>query len=298
MGHVLNGNGISPSDVKITAIKEVLAQKNKQELKAYLGLLNFYRNFVPNLSAELKPLYDLLRDSTKWKWTAEAERVFQTSKGWLTQNTVLAHYDPSKDLGLVCDASAYGVGAILFHKEGPVERPIAFASRILSKSEQAYAHIEKEALAVVFGLRRFHKYLFGRSFSIYSDHQPLLGLLAHDKPVPAMAAARVQRWALLLAAYNYRWVYRKASEIANADALSRLPLQLSSQAPETEDVHFFLCSMKPRCLQKRLEWKRKGTRSYQKFCFTLKTAGLRMWQKIHSPLILYGVANGLLTRIV
>lgn len=141
LGHVIDGKGIRPSDVKIAAIKKAPAPKNKQELRAYLGLLNFYGKFVPNLSAELKPLYDLLRDSTKWKWTAEAERVFQTSKGWLTQNTVLAHYDPPKDLGLVCDASAYVVGAILFHKEGPVERPIAFASRILSKSEQAYARI-------------------------------------------------------------------------------------------------------------------------------------------------------------
>lgn len=129
-----------------------------------------------------------------------------------------------KELGLVCDASAYGVEAVLFHRVGNDEKPIAYASRTLSKAENGYAQIEKEALAVVFGLKMFYKYLYVRKFSIYLDHQTVAGLLGHGEQIPAMSAARMQRWALLLAAYSYKWVYRKGSEIQNADALSRLCL--------------------------------------------------------------------------
>lgn len=106
----------------------------------------------------------------------------------------------------------------------------------LTKTEQAYAHIEKEALAVVYGLKKFHKYLFGRKFVIYSGHQPLVGLLGHDKPIPAMSAASVQRWALQIAPYDYKWVYRKSRDIGNADALSRLPLQNTGDV-YTDDVY-------------------------------------------------------------
>lgn len=119
---------------------------------------------------------------------------------------------------------------MLFHRVGNDEKVIAFASRTMSKAEVGYAQLEKEALAVVFGLKRFHKYLYGRNFMIYSDHQPLAGILGHGKPIPTLAAARLQRWALVLAAYSYKWVYRKAQHMENADALSRLPL------PNTNDV--------------------------------------------------------------
>lgn len=236
LGHVIDDRGIRPSEDKVRAIKEAPTPKNKNELRAYLGLLNFYGKFVPNMSAQLKPLYDLLAENVQWKWTASAEKTFKASKGWLLSASVLTYYDPSEELGLVCDASSYGLGAVLFHKEGSEERPIAFASKTLTKTEQAYAHIEKEALAFVYGLKKFHKYLFGRKFVIYSDHQPLVGLLGHDKPIPAMSAARVQRWALQIAAYDYKWVYRKSRDIGNADALLRLPLQNTGDV-YTDDVY-------------------------------------------------------------
>lgn len=137
----------------------------------------------------------------------------------------------------MCDASMYDVGTILFHKIRRDEKPIAQASRALSKAEQGYARIEKEALAVVFGMKKFHKYLFGRSFVIYSDHQPLATLLAHGKPVPVMAAARMQRRALLPEAYKYKCMYRKDNNLGNADALSRLPLLNDRNA--SDYVQFF-----------------------------------------------------------
>lgn len=166
LGHILDEKGIRPSDGNVQAIKEAPTPKNETQLRAYLGLLNFYGKFVPNMAAMLKPLYNVLNHEKGFQWSHAAEQAFQQSKTWLTKGNVLTYYDPTKELGLVCDASPYGVGAILFHKIGKDEKPIAYASRALSTAEQGYAHIEKEALAVVFGLKKFHKYLFGRSFVI------------------------------------------------------------------------------------------------------------------------------------
>ncbi|XP_049527925.1 uncharacterized protein K02A2.6-like [Dermacentor silvarum] len=200
-------------------------------------MLTFYSRFMPNMSSELRPLYQLLQKEEPWAWSEETERAFQKSKKMLTQDSVLTFYDPKKPLGLVCDASPYGVGAVLFHVVCGQEKPIAYASRTLSSAEKGYAHIEKEALAVVFGVKRFHKYIYGREFTIYSDHLPLASLFGQTKPIPQMAAARMRRWMLLLAAYQYKWTYRKGAQVANADALSRLPLP--NEADKSDYVLFF-----------------------------------------------------------
>ena len=139
---------------------------------------------------------------------------------------MLAHFDPQQRLAVACDASPYGVGAVLSHlyNDGS-ERPIAYASRSLAPAERKYSHIEKEGLAVVFGVKKFHQYLLGRKLVVFSDHKPLQFLFCETRPVPPMASARIQRWALTLSAYNYQIVYRPSQLQANADGLSRLPLK-------------------------------------------------------------------------
>ena len=107
------------------------------------------------------------------------------------------------------------------------EKPIAFASRTLAPAERNYAQIEKEGLSCVFGVTRFHSFLYGRRFTLVTDHKPLLGLINEDRPIPAQASARIQRWALTLASYDYTLRFKRTSDHANADALSRLPLPSS-----------------------------------------------------------------------
>ena len=123
------------------------------------------------------------------------------------------------------------------------ERPISFVSRTLSQAERNYAHIEKEGSAIIFGVRRFHSYLFGRHFTICSDHQLLRlpYLFGENKAVPTLASAHIQNWALILSSYSYTVSYKLGSQIPHADALSRLPQDVptpSTVEAQAEEVFF------------------------------------------------------------
>ncbi|XP_051962904.1 uncharacterized protein K02A2.6-like [Xyrauchen texanus] len=225
LGHVIDASGLHKSPDKLRAIAETPAPVNVNQLRSFLGLVNYYARFVPNMATVLHPLNAMLHKDVKWKWLPECEKAFQDAKTQLLTPNVLTHYDPRLPVHLACDASSYGVGAVLSHRmpDGQ-ERPIAFASRTLSKPEQNYAQLEREALGIIFGVRKFHTYLYGRHFTLLTDHRPITTILHPNKATPSMAAARLQRWALLLAAHNYTIQHRSATDHGNADALSRLPL--------------------------------------------------------------------------
>ena len=137
------------------------------------------------------------------------------------QPTCKALYDATLPLKLAADASQYGLGAVISRvlPDG-VERPVAFASRSLSSSERNYSQIDKEALALVYGVNKFQAYLYGRKFTLVTDHKPLTSIFGPRKGVPAVAAARLQRWSLLLSAYNYDIEFRPTAAHGYADALS------------------------------------------------------------------------------
>lgn len=194
----------------------------------------FYARFVPNMSILLTSLYKLLEKGARWTWGEAQDAVFQKAKKPLSSAKVLTHFDPAKELRLECDTSPYGIKAVLFHRESGEDKPIGFRSRTLSTAERNYSQLEREALALVFGVAKFRDYLFGHEFTLVMDHQPLVGLLRSDRPTPAMAAARFQRWALLLGSYRYKLQYKPGQEMINADALSRLPVPaVATAAAET-----------------------------------------------------------------
>lgn len=240
LGHKVSAEGIYPTSTKIKAIRDAPEPTNITELRAYLGLLNFYAKFLRNFATVAEPLYSLLKKEHKWRWSKECRKAFEATKDMFINSDALTFFDATKPIGLSCDSSAYGLGAVIFHEmpDGS-ERPIAFASRTLTSSERNYAQGEKEALAIIFGLKRFHRYLYGRSFSLYTDHQPLVGILGQDKPIPTLAAARIQRWAVTLSAYQYKLKFRNGHNMQVADALSRLPLAAKDKDDDPECLAVF-----------------------------------------------------------
>ena len=150
LGHCISADGLKPLESKVRAIVEAPTPKNTTELKAFLGLRNYYRKFLPQLSSTLAPLNKLLRSNESWSWTSQQEMVFRKVKEMLRSRCLLVHFDKDKELILSCDASHYGVGAVLAHRmDDESERPIAFASRTLAPAEKRYSQLDKEALAII-----------------------------------------------------------------------------------------------------------------------------------------------------
>ena len=210
---------------------------NQHQLGSLLGMINYYSKFISNYSTITHPLNELLKDGVEWKWSTEQQKSFNQLKDKLSSAPVLTHYNEKLALKLDTDASQYGIGAVISHiLPSGEERPIAYASRTLSKSEPNYAQIEKEALSIIFGVMKFQQYLYGRKFLLVTDHKPLTTLLGPKSGIPTLAAARLQRWALLLAAYQYDIEYRSTTKHANADCLSRLPIHSDKANEEVDEV--------------------------------------------------------------
>ena len=162
LGHRIDADGIHTTEVKLKAILQAPAPRNVQELRSFLGLINYYGKFLPNAATVLNPLNHLLHKDVKWKWSKECQASFELAKKTLTSSKVLTHYDPKLPIRLAGDASAYGIGAVISHvSPDGSEHPVAFASRTLTKSERNYAQVEKEALSLIFGVKHFHSYLYG-----------------------------------------------------------------------------------------------------------------------------------------
>ena len=234
LGHNIDKTRLHPLRDKVQAIQDAPIPLSVHELKSYLGLLTYYNKFLPKLSSTLFPLYRLLWKDFQWSWGVEEERDFSKSKELLTSTKCLTHFDSSLPLILACDASAYGIGAVLAHRiPDGTEKPIGYVSRTLVKAERNYSQLEKEGLSCIFRIKKFHVYLLGHYFELITDHKPLLGLLRENCSISAQASARIKRWCLFLSTYEDTLILRGTKAHANADALSRLPLPVEPATTET-----------------------------------------------------------------
>lgn len=225
LGYVIDKNGLHKAKDKIRAMVEAPRPQNFKELSSFIGLITYYARFLPNRAEKLRALYDCGKQS-EFCWTAECDAAFQWVKSELTSSRVLAHYDPKEQLVLACDASNYGLSAVLSHKyKDGSERPIAFASQIIPEKERHRAPIDKEASAIVFGFKRFYNFVYGQNIILRTDHKPLIFIFGPKQEIPLTTASRLQRWAYYLSRFNYNIEYIKSSENGNCDALSRLPIQ-------------------------------------------------------------------------
>ena len=190
LGHSLSSEGVHTTNGKVQAVLDQPVPRNVSELRSFLGQINYYSKFVPDLSSILAPLHQLLRAGKRWDWTDACHTAFTAAKAKVTEAPVLAHYDTTLPLTLAADASQYGVGAVISHTMADgTERPIAYASRTLNKAQRNYAQVEKEALSLVFGVSKFHQYLYGRKFTLITDHKPLTTILGRIPPLAALGTS-------------------------------------------------------------------------------------------------------------
>lgn len=215
-GMTYDANGAHPDSQKIADLQKMPAPANKQELQTFLGFVQFLAPFIPNLAEKSAVLRDLLKKEVPFVWESHHQASVNAIKNSVSETSTLRYFDTTKTPTLQVDASIKGLGASLL-QEG---QPVAYASKALSDAETRYACIERELLAVVFGVQRFHTYLYGRPFKVITDHKPLVMIL--QKPLTS-APPRLQRMLLKLQGYNFEISHQPGTTMSLADTLSRLP---------------------------------------------------------------------------
>lgn len=218
MGHVISKSGIHTDPRKVKAICDLPTPKITKDIRRILGMVQYMSRFVPNLTDIVMPMQNLLKNDVPFNWSETQQSSFEKMKEAIVNSPTLAIFNDKKDLTLENDASEYGLGSVLL-QEG---KPLGFASRTLTSAEQNYAQIEKEMLAVTFGLKKFHQFTYGRPVNVITDHKPLVSI--SKKPL-CKAPKRLQSMFLKAQEYDYELSYLPGSELVISDCLSRAPLK-------------------------------------------------------------------------
>jgi len=236
LGHVITEHGIKPDPIKISSVANYPRPKNQKELKSFLGLIGYYRRFIKDFSKLAKPLTNLLKKDTQHNWSDICQDAFENFRDILTKEPLLQYPDFSQAFNITTDASNVAIGGILSQGTIGSDLPISYVSRTLNKAEMNYNTTEKELLAIIWTVKQFRHYIYGRKFNIITDHKPLLWLFGIKDP-----GARLTRWRPLLEEYDYTIIYKPGVQNTNADALSRIAtLTNTNTSQTTNDYQRFL----------------------------------------------------------
>lgn len=224
LGFRISAKGIQKTTAKVDAVLKMPRPTTVTEVKSFLGMVTFYARFLPDLSTVAQPLYELTQKDTAFDWSKKHEESFTRIKEEVASDRILMGYNPALPLVVAVDASPVGLGAVLSHRmPNGEERPIAFASRTLNSAEKRYSQIDKEALAIRWGIFKFYHYLYGVRFTLLTDHQPLTHIFNATKKLPQLSATRMLHYATELRLFTFDICYRPSTQHGNADCLSRLP---------------------------------------------------------------------------
>ena len=215
-GNTYTDAGIMPDPAKVRDIENMPVPENKEDLQRFLGMMTYLSQFIPKFSEKAYALRILTKDDVPWTWDTDQQKSFDELKQAIPKHAYLKYYDPTRPARLEVDASQKGLGAALIQSE----KPVAFGSKTLTECQSRYSNIEREMLAVVHGIQRYHTYLYGRPFTVRTDHKPLVTICT--KPLHA-APPRLQRMLLKIQGYNCQIEYRPGKEMILSDTLSRLP---------------------------------------------------------------------------
>ena len=231
LGHVITSEGLQPDQKKVADVLGMPPPSDVEGVQRLVGFVNYLSKFLPSLSDTLEPIRQLTKPDIAWEWSTEQEGALSKIKQMVSQAPLLAYYNPKEELTIQCDVSNKGLGAALLQNG----RPIAYASRAITDTESRYASIEKEMLAVVFAMERFHQYTFGRFTRVISDHKPL-EMIAKKSLVKA-PIKRLQGMLLRLQKYDFDITYQQGKLMYLADTLSRAVSGPPGSANEFEEVN-------------------------------------------------------------
>lgn len=240
LGHVVSAEGLRPNPNKIKAVQEFPVPVNSTGVKAFLGLCNYYRRFVKGFAQIASPLNKLTSKHAKFEWTDKCQKAFEALKTALVSAPILAYPDFTQPFHLYVDACQTGIGMTLGQNIDKKETVVAYAGRDFNAAERNYSAMEREALAVIDGIKRFQSYLYGRKFYVHTDHSALKWLMSVQDPT-----GRIARWSLLIQQFDFEIIHRPGISNGNADALSRRPYgtcslnALSSAGLQTDQIHAF-----------------------------------------------------------
>ena len=217
LGFTVSQEGVGTDAEKVAALRRWPTPQNLRQSRAFIGLCQYYRHFVPDFSEIAAPLHALTKKGTRFHWSPECEVAFTKLKSVLSDAPILSLPDDDSEYVLDCDASNHSIGAVLSQIQNGIERPICYASQLYSKHEANYNITRKELLAVVTFTKKFRQYLLGRQFRIRTDHAALQWLKRTPEPIGQQA-----RWLEILKEFNYTIEHRPGRQHSNADALSRV----------------------------------------------------------------------------
>ena len=220
LGHLIDAHGIRPNPEKVKALRDLSPPTTRTQLMSFLGLVNWFRRFIPHLAELTSSLSPLTSKSTQWTWTPDHDAAFTALKTALSADSFVRFPDFSQPFILACDASNHQVGAVLLQQFDAALQPVYYFSKTLDTHQQKYSVTEKECLAIVLAVKTFHVYLHGTFFIVRTDHRALVWLSRMKD-----TSSKLLRWSMFLQNYNFLIVYGKGEANVVADALSRLQTQ-------------------------------------------------------------------------
>jgi len=229
LGHIVSRQGVLPNPDNVLKLVNWPIPRNVTHVRGIIGLGSYYRRFIKDFSSLMKPLIDLTKASTPFHWTDDCQKVLDTLKLKLTSPPIMAYPLEHGQFILDTDASDFAIGAVLSQVQDGVERPIAYGSRTLSKSEKNYCVTDKELLAVRYFIIYYKHYLLGAKFVVRSDHQALKWLFSLKDP-----KSRIARWIEDLSEFDFVIEYRPGLKHNNSDGMSRCPNPRDCQCPESD----------------------------------------------------------------
>ncbi|CAO3564918.1 unnamed protein product [Mortierella alpina] len=246
LGHVISKDGIHTNAGLVRAIREWPRPQKQKDVQQFVGLSQFYQQYIDGFADIALPLTELLGEGVPFCWDPHKERAFTALKDAISKAPVLRIFDPDLATTVEADASGFAVGAVLFQTDDHgVSRPVAFTSRKMNSAERNYPTHEQELLAVVHALKTWRYYLDGSHFIVYTDHATL-----RHFPTQPKLTRRQARWMELLQEYDFEFKYKRGADNIVPDALSRRP---DHKEPDPVELHSLTVQLDPGLRQRLID---------------------------------------------